>query len=67
SSGLFSLIAGLSTARQHGCRLVLCNLKATVRLVFEISQLDTVFEIFDSYDTVLVSLDRDAASLRAAA
>jgi anti-anti-sigma factor len=67
SSGLFALVAGLSSARQHGCRLVLCNLKATVRLVFEISQLDTVFEIFDRYDTVLVSLDRDAASFMKAA
>lgn len=67
SSGLFSLVAGLNTARQHGCRLVLCNLKAAVRLVFEISQLDTVFEIFDSSDTVLLDLAQDSASLMKAA
>ncbi|XZN93896.1 MAG: STAS domain-containing protein [Microcoleus sp.] len=37
-------------ARQRGCRLVICNLSATVRLIFEITQLDQLFEIFDSFD-----------------
>jgi anti-sigma B factor antagonist len=50
SSGLVPLVNGLKTARQNGCRLVLCNVQTPVRLVLELTQLDSVFEIFDSYE-----------------
>lgn len=63
SSGLFELVAGLRVARQQGCRLVICNLKATVRLIFEITQLDRAFEIFESYDGFVQTLVEDAAPL----
>ncbi len=53
SSGLVPLVNGLKTARNSGCRLVLCNVKTPVRLVLELTQLDSVFEIFDSYEDVL--------------
>ncbi len=53
SSGLVPLVNGLKTARSSGCRLVLCNVKTPVRLVLELTQLDSVFEIFDSYEDVL--------------
>lgn len=57
SSGLVALARCLKAARQSGCRLVLCNLQAPVKLIFELTQLDTVFEIFDSYDAVLTTID----------
>ncbi|MDZ8053243.1 MAG: STAS domain-containing protein [Aulosira sp. ZfuVER01] len=53
SSGLVSLVKGLKAARQSGCRLVLCNVKAPVRLILELTQLDSVFEIFRTYEDVL--------------
>lgn len=53
SSGLVSLIKGLKEARACGCRLVLCNVQANVRLVFELTQLDSVFEIFDTYENLI--------------
>lgn len=53
SSGLVSLATGLKAARQSGCRLVLCNVQAPVRIVFELTQLDRVFEIFETYDHLL--------------
>lgn len=56
SSGLFTLLPGLLAARQNGCRLVLCNVHASVRLVFELTQIDSVVEIFESYDAVLTTL-----------
>lgn len=56
SSGLVVLVTGLKSAHESGCRLVLCNLQAPVRLVFELTQLDSVFEIFDSYDAVLTEV-----------
>ena len=53
SSGLVSLVKGLKTARQLNCRLVLCNVTAPVRLVLELTHLDSVFEIFNTYEDVL--------------
>lgn len=53
SSGICALVGGLNAARHRGCRLVICNLSATVRLIFEITQLDQLFEIFDSFDQII--------------
>jgi anti-sigma B factor antagonist len=52
SSGLVSLVQGLKVARQSGCRLVLCNVKAPVRLILELTQLDSVFEMFGTYEEI---------------
>lgn len=57
SYGLIALVKGLKAARQNSCRLVLCNLQASVRLVFELTQMDSVFEIFESYDAFLTTVD----------
>ena len=57
SFGLVALVTGLKAARNSGCRLVLCNLQASVQLVFELTQLDSVFEIFESYDAVLTKVN----------
>ncbi len=57
SYGLVALIKGLKAARKINCRLVLCNVQASVRLVFELTQLDSVFEIFESYDAVLTTVN----------
>ncbi|MBE9096008.1 STAS domain-containing protein [Tychonema sp. LEGE 07203] len=53
SSGLCALVGGLNAARHRGCRLVICNLSATVKLIFEITQLDQLFEIFDSFEQIV--------------
>ena len=53
SSGICGLVGGLNAPRHRGCRLVICNLSATVRLIFEITQLDQLFEIFDSFDQII--------------
>jgi anti-anti-sigma factor len=62
SSGLVSLVTGLKAAHQSGCRLVLCNVQAPVRLVMELTQLDSVFEIFHTYEDVLM-LTKDSRLL----
>jgi anti-anti-sigma factor len=48
SAGLVALIAGLKAARRHGCRLAICHARPSVKLLFEITQLDGVFEIFEN-------------------
>lgn len=60
SSGLVALITGLKAARESGCRLVLCHLPEPVSLILELTQLDSVFEICESYDAVLTLTDTPA-------
>ncbi len=55
SSGLVSLVQGLKAARQSGCRLVLCNVQAPVRLILELTQLDSVFEIVNTCEDIAES------------
>ncbi|MBD2103796.1 STAS domain-containing protein [Leptolyngbya sp. FACHB-261] len=55
SSGLVTLVTGLKQARQMGNRLVLCSLKGPVRLIFEITQMDRVFEIFENCEAFKAS------------
>ncbi|AFZ31427.1 anti-sigma-factor antagonist [Gloeocapsa sp. PCC 7428] len=53
STGLVALITGLKAARESGCRLVLCHLPEPVKLILELTQLDSVFEICEDYNAVL--------------
>ena len=62
SSGLVGLVKGLKAARQSGCRLVLCNVHAPVRLILELTHLDSVFEIFNSYEDILNMLNHEAVA-----
>ena len=50
SSGLVALILSLSMAKEVGVRLAICQLRPSVRLVFDISKLDRAFAIFDTYE-----------------
>jgi anti-anti-sigma factor len=50
SSGLVALITGLNSANKCNCRLVICNVQASARLIFEITQLDRVFEIVEDME-----------------
>lgn len=63
SSGLVPLVKGLKAARQRGCRLVLCNVQTPVRLILELTQLDTVFEIFDTYEDIFSTTKNDSLVL----
>ena len=53
SSGVASLVKLLSRARQSGISLGLTGLTARVRSVFQITRLDTVFEIFPTEQEAL--------------
>ncbi|BAS54977.1 MULTISPECIES: STAS domain-containing protein [Leptolyngbya] len=52
SSGLVSLVSGLKVATHTGTQLVLCGLRPSTRLVFEITQLDQAFSIFENYEAI---------------
>lgn len=63
SSGLVPLVKGLKAARQSGCRLVLCNVQAPVRLILELTQLDSVFEIFPTYEDIFSTVKENSLVL----
>jgi anti-sigma B factor antagonist len=48
SAGLMVLVDCLNRAQQLGKRLSLCSIPATVQIIFELTQLDRVFEILPS-------------------
>ncbi|MFM7447181.1 MAG: STAS domain-containing protein [Leptolyngbyaceae cyanobacterium] len=55
SAGLVALITGFKLAQRHQCRLMICNLCPAVRLIFEITQLDEIFEVFNSHLDVIAT------------
>ncbi len=61
SSGLVALVETFNIAKRNQCRLVLCNLCASVQLIFEITQLDRVFELFENYESIFSLSDRSLA------
>ena len=56
SSGLFSLVAGLKAARQQQCRIVICNLQFPVKTLFEVAQIEEMFDIEESFEAALAKL-----------
>ena len=56
SAGLFALIKGLELAGKSNARLALCSLRPSAQLIFEITQLDRVFDIFESHAALLEAL-----------
>jgi len=66
SSGLVALVAGLNMAAESGTKLLLCGLRPPARLIFEITQLDQAFTIFENYDAIARSLGRTQVVLQLA-
>jgi anti-anti-sigma factor len=48
SSGLTSLVAGMRDADKVNGRFRICNVHPEAKLVFEVTMMDSVFEIFDT-------------------
>ncbi|MER3435575.1 MAG: anti-sigma factor antagonist [Leptolyngbya sp. ERB_1_1] len=53
SSGLTSLVAGMRDADKARGSFKLCNVHPEAKLVFEVTMMDSVFEIFDSEEEAL--------------
>ncbi len=47
SAGLMVLVSTLSLAQEQQKRFSLCSVSASIRIIFELTQLDCVFEIFE--------------------
>jgi anti-anti-sigma factor len=46
SSGLGALVLSLKTARSAGAQLYLCSINDQIKMLFELTNMDRVFEIF---------------------
>ncbi len=58
SSGLGALVLAFKTLRAANIQLVLCSINEQVRILFELTNMDKVFEIFpsqDAFNQVLLS------------
>ena len=56
SAGLVALVSALSLSQRLGKRLVLCGVSPSSRIIFELTQLDRVFEIFDDRSAVELAI-----------
>lgn len=48
SAALMTLVHGLKLAQSLGKRFSLCSVSPSIQIIFELTQLDSVFEIFDN-------------------
>jgi anti-sigma B factor antagonist len=58
SSGLTSLVAGMRDADRVKGSFRICNVHPEANLVFEVTMMDTVFEIFDTEEEALEGVPR---------
>ena len=56
SSGLTSLVAGMRDADKVKGSFRLCNINPDAKLVFEVTMMDSVFEIFETESEALAGL-----------
>ncbi|MFH7028315.1 MAG: STAS domain-containing protein [Heteroscytonema crispum UTEX LB 1556] len=50
SHGLIALVSALKMAQSLGRRLSLCSVSPAIKIIFELTQLDQVFEISECHD-----------------
>ncbi|MEM9274760.1 MAG: STAS domain-containing protein [Cyanobacteria bacterium P01_F01_bin.143] len=52
SSGLGTLVLSLKTVRNAGIKMFICSINEQVKMLFELTSMDRVFEIFDNREAV---------------
>ena len=57
ASGLGELVSARTTATNRGAQLRLCNLPANVAEILKITQLITVFDVYDNEDEAVQSFE----------
>lgn len=62
SAGRLALVKTLSLAQAHNCRLLICHLPPPIKIIFELTQLDQIFELADS-STELADVDLSSSEL----
>jgi anti-anti-sigma factor len=55
SAGLMALVSALSLAQSLKRRFSICSVAPSIRIIFELTQLDEAFEIFESRDAFVAA------------
>jgi anti-anti-sigma factor len=63
SAGLMSLIHALRLAQSLSQRFSVCSVAPSIRMIFELTQLDAAFEIFESHEAFLGAIERQKQPL----
>ena len=58
SAGLMVLVKAFRLAESLGRRFAICSLAPSVRIVFELTQLDKAFEIFEDRDAFQAAIEK---------
>ena len=58
SAGLMALIEAFREAESIGRRFAICSVAPSVRIMFELTQLDKAFEIFEDRDAFQATIDK---------
>ncbi|MBD1804851.1 MAG: anti-sigma factor antagonist [Symplocastrum torsivum CPER-KK1] len=58
SAGLMALVSAFRLAQSRKQRFGLCCLAPSIRIIFELTQLDEAFEIFESRDAFTATLEQ---------
>jgi anti-sigma B factor antagonist len=66
SAGLMALVSALKVSVSLGKRLSLCCLPASIKIIFELTQLDGAFEVWES-ETAFVAACLESSTMRAVA
>jgi anti-anti-sigma factor len=56
SSGLGALVLGLKTVRAAGSKLYLCSINEQIKMLFELTSMDRVFEVFTNQEEFTKSI-----------
>ena len=67
SAGLIGLVSALSLAQNLKRRFSLCCIAPSIKIIFELTQLDAAFEIFATRDAFLPTLEATEDEIRLSA
>lgn len=62
SAGLMALVSSFRTAQSQGKRINICSLAPSVKIIFELTQLDKVMPIYDSRNSFLATVQTPVAA-----
>jgi anti-anti-sigma factor len=63
SAGLMALVSALSLAQSLKRRFSLCGIAPSIRIIFELTQLDGAFEIFESRDAFNATMKQSVSAV----
>lgn len=64
SAGLMALVSAWSLAQNLKKRFSICGVAPSIRIIFELTQLDSAFEIFETRNAFLATIEQSKEDIR---